>query len=129
MSFDDVLRQIVSRAVGPPGQGAPLPLRPPNTLGSSTPMPPSAAELALAEILTSAYANPNTLGSSAPLPPAPTDPTIGYATPPEVLDRRPAPNTADALMLQLRNEAARPRPRRPACPTCVGHLPRPAWRR
>ncbi len=83
-------------------------------LGSSTPMPPSAAKLALAEILTSAYANPNTLGSSAPLPPAPTDPTIGYAMPPEVPDRRPAPGTADALMLQMRNESARVRPTTPA---------------
>ncbi len=71
MSFDDVLRQIVSRAAGPIDQVAPPLRRTPNTLGSSTPMPPSAADLALAQILMSAYSTPNTLGSSAPLPPAP----------------------------------------------------------
>ncbi|MDP9358787.1 MAG: hypothetical protein M3R02_26615 [Chloroflexota bacterium] len=39
-------------------------------LRSSTPMPPSAAELALAARLTSVYGHPGNLESSTPMPPS-----------------------------------------------------------
>ncbi len=66
MSFQDSLaRYAMQRGVLPPGQ---------DPLGSSTPMPPSAAELALAARLTSVYGHPGNLGSSVPMPaPTPAD--------------------------------------------------------
>ncbi len=86
MSFDDVLRQIVSRAAGPIGRVAPPLRRTPNTLGSSTPMPPPTP----ADLSTVAAAH----GLPLPFPPAPST----YATPPAIPDMRPAPGTAGATV-------------------------------
>ncbi len=64
-----LLEQAAQQAAQQPPQQAPL--------GSSTPMPPSAADLALAQILMSAYTAPNTLGSSAPTTGAVVAPVVG----------------------------------------------------